>query len=64
MQLWRDYVLEGSGIECRIREDFSPNFLDLKPKQGYPEKDAAISRCRSNSRSNSISLEPHLGDLL
>jgi hypothetical protein len=25
-----DYVLEGSGIECRIREDFSPNFLDLK----------------------------------
>lgn len=31
---------------------------------GYPEKDAAISRCRSNSRSNSISLEPHLGDLL
>lgn len=64
VQLWRDYVLEGSGIECRIREDFSPNFLDLKPKQGYPEKDAAISRCRSNSRSNSISLEPHLGDLL
>lgn len=63
VQLWRDYVLEGSGIECRIREDFSPNFLELTPmaQEGYREKEAeAISRCRSNS----ISLEPHLGDLL
>ncbi|CAE7274645.1 unnamed protein product [Symbiodinium sp. CCMP2592] len=28
-QLWREYVLHGGGIECRIREDFCPNFLDL-----------------------------------
>jgi len=28
-QLWREYVLHGGGIECRIREDFCPDYLNL-----------------------------------
>mmetsp|Transcript_23108 Transcript_23108/g.53109 ORF Transcript_23108/g.53109 Transcript_23108/m.53109 type:complete len:388 (-) Transcript_23108:64-1227(-) len=29
IRLWREYVLEGNGIQCRIREDFRPNFLHM-----------------------------------
>ena len=47
-------MLEGGGIECRIREDFCPNFLDLRPAKARGEL----------LRSNSLSKEPHLGDLL
>eukprot|EP00929_Paragymnodinium_shiwhaense_P077810 TRINITY_DN40160_c0_g2_i1.p1 TRINITY_DN40160_c0_g2~~TRINITY_DN40160_c0_g2_i1.p1 ORF type:complete len:418 (-),score=61.53 TRINITY_DN40160_c0_g2_i1:471-1724(-) len=51
-RLWREYVLHGGGIECRIREDFRPNFLTLPPSSPPPAE--VIS---SNS-------SPHLGDLM
>jgi len=27
--LWREYTLRGEGIECRVREDFRPDFLEM-----------------------------------
>mmetsp|Transcript_18217 Transcript_18217/g.33018 ORF Transcript_18217/g.33018 Transcript_18217/m.33018 type:complete len:398 (+) Transcript_18217:66-1259(+) len=39
LRLWREYVLEGNGIQCRIREDFRPNFLQMHAPEGTPSPD-------------------------
>lgn len=58
-QLWREYVLHGGGIECRIREDFCPDYLNLLISDastgGYPRTLARLPSSKS---------VPHMGDLL
>jgi len=46
--LWREYTLRGQGIECRIREDFRPDFLGMQ--EAGPGADGPApspKRCRS-----------------
>jgi len=71
-QLWREYVLSGGGIECRIREDFCPNYLDLCststfPVQhdgGYGESPKDPSPASSTSSLSGTGMSPHMGDLM
>lgn len=69
-QLWREYVLSGGGIECRIREDFCPDYLSLVPSTSTASTASSdsdspgsygykIGRLPSKGAST-----PHLGDLL
>merc|ERR1712083_987916 len=37
--LWREYSLFGQGIECRIREDFRPDFLHLHSDEDVDDDD-------------------------
>lgn len=56
--LWREYVLDGHGIECRIREDFRPRFLEYTGDEANGnEPPTKLHRSLSGPT-------PHLGDLM
>mmetsp|Transcript_9280 Transcript_9280/g.20785 ORF Transcript_9280/g.20785 Transcript_9280/m.20785 type:complete len:397 (-) Transcript_9280:31-1221(-) len=63
-RLWREYVLEGNGIQCRIREDFRPNFLQMHAPEGTPSPDMMSPAMLKEKGLKRLASVEHMGNIM